>query len=534
MSRLRLRVGSALAVVGLFAFLAISNFVSEEARLESPFLPDGGLRLGLDLQGGIHWVLGAKLDVAVEQELEVFGQDLETRAEDEEFSVSSVRVERVEGAEGARLVATVVSQLDAAEVRDWAERTNSLRKLSDDDARLEYTLSDEVREGVRRRGMSQVLEVLRRRIADPVRGIPDSVVTRQGEDRILVQIPGGQIDRSRARELLRVTGFLEFKIVADSEQTEELLRARYPDGLPEESVIGFERDKETDRILTAYLLEKTAAITGDYLKDARVDFDRQQRSIVTFTFNVQGAKIFGELTGANIGERLAIVLDDRVYSAPVIRSRIGARGQIEGRFTAQEAADLAVVLRAGSLPIPVEVEEERTVGPALGADSISRGIRASILGLILVVAFSVGYYRLSGIYASFALLANLLLLTGVMSMFEATLTLPGIAGIVLTVGMAVDANVIIFERIREELRAAKTPRGAVATGFNKAFWTIMDANITTLITALVLFEYGTGPIKGFAVTLSIGVVTSVFSALVLTRLMFALHPGTRPVESLSI
>jgi len=387
---------------------------------------------------------------------------------------------------------------------------------------------------VQQRGMSQVLEVLRRRIADPVRGIPDSVVTRQGQDRILVQIPGGQIDRSRARELLRVTGFLEFKIVKDADQTEELLLARSGGVLPEDSVIAFERDKETDRVLRAYLMERAPAITGDYLKDARVNFDRQQRPIVEFTFNVQGAKIFGDLTGANIGNQLAIVLDDRVYSAPVIRSRIGARGQIEGRFTAQEAADLAVVLRAGSLPIPVEIEEERTVGPALGADSIARGVRASVLGLVLIIAFSVVYYRLSGVYASLGLLANLLLLTGVMSLFEATLTLPGIAGIVLTVGMAVDANVIIFERIREELRARKTPRGAIATGFNKAFWTIMDANITTLITAIVLFEYGTGPIKGFAVTLSIGVVTSVFAALVLTRLMFALYPGSRSVERLSI
>jgi preprotein translocase subunit SecD len=276
------------------------------------------------------------------------------------------------------------------------------------------------------------------------------------------------------------------------------------------------------------------AITGDYLTDARVSFDRQQRPLVEFQFNTQGGQIFGELTAENVGEQLAIVLDDRVYSAPTIRSRIGSRGQIEGRFTPQEAADLAVVLRSGSLPIPVEIEEERTVGPALGADSISRGVRASILGLVVIVVFSVGYYRLSGGYASIGLLANLLLLTGLMSLFEATLTLPGIAGIVLTVGMAVDANVIIFERIREELRVGKTPRAAIATGFNKAFWTIMDANITTLITALVLFEYGTGPIKGFAVTLSIGVITSVFAALVITRFMFALHPGTRHVESLSI
>ena len=382
--------------------------------------------------------------------------------------------------------------------------------------------------------MDQVLEVLRRRIADPVRGIPDSVVTRQGEDRVLVQIPGGQIDRSRARELLAVTGHLQFKIVKAQANSAELLEADYPDGLPEGTEIASERDRETGRALTAYLLPEQPDLTGDYLKDARVGFDTRQRPIVEFQFNTEGARRFSELTEANVGNQLAIVLDDTVYSAPVIRSRIGARGQIEGRFTSQEAADLAVVLRSGSLPIPVEIEEERTVGPALGKDSIDRGLRASLLGLAIIVLFVVGYYRLSGGYASLALGANLLLLLGIMSMFEATLTLPGIAGIVLTVGMAVDANVIIFERIREELRNGKLPRGAIATGFSKAYWTIMDANITTLITAIVLFEFGTGPIKGFAVTLSIGIVTSVFAALVLTRMMFALKPGTRTVESLSI
>jgi preprotein translocase subunit SecD len=218
----------------------------------------------------------------------------------------------------------------------------------------------------------------------------------------------------------------------------------------------------------------------------------------------------------------------------VIQERIGVRGQITGRFSSQEAADLAVILRAGSLPIPVVIEEERTIGPALGADSIRRGLNASIIGLVLVVLFTAAYYRLSGLYASLALFSNLVLLVGLMSLAGATLTLPGIAGVVLTVGMAIDANVIIFERIREELRQGKTPRAAIATGFSKARWTVLDANITTLITAIILYEFGTGPIKGFAVTLSVGILTSVFSALVLTRLFFELYPGHRNVASLSI
>lgn len=448
MSSIRLRLLMAVSAVLLFGWFTVANFIPVEQRLASPLLPDFGLRLGLDLQGGIHWVLGVKLDVAEQQELDFLSQNLLEVAENREFRVDSVVVE------GGKLVATVAGNANADGVREWAE---GLETVSDDGTTLEYGLSEQSIEGVRKRGMDQVLEVLRRRITDPIRGIPDSVVTRQGEDRVLVQIPGGQIDRSRARELLRVTGFLEFKLVQDTAPSEELLAARYPDGLPERTTVAFERDKETDRVINAYLVPTEAAITGDYLQDARVGFDRQQRPIVEFQFNTAGGRIFGDVTGENVGTQLAIVLDDRVYSAPNIRSRIGARGQIEGRFSPQEAADLAVVLRSGSLPIPVEIEEERTVGPALGADSIERGVRASVLGLIVIVAFVVGYYRLSGGYASLALLANLLLLMGIMSLFEATLTMPGIAGIVLTVGMAVDANVIIFERIREELRASKTP-----------------------------------------------------------------------------
>jgi preprotein translocase subunit SecD len=466
--------------------------------------------------------------VAEAHELGVLGENLEQVAGEEGWALAWTRVE-----DGHLLVD--VAENDADKVRQWVEESaGALRPVPGGEAALGFALTEDWRQEIRERGMAQVLEVLRRRIDDPVRGIPDSVVTRQGEDRVLVQIPGGQIDRSRARELLRTTGFLEFKIVRAASETQELLEANYPDGLPEGTEIAFERDRESQRVLNAYLVGQTPDITGKYLTDARVGFDRQQRPLVNFTFDSQGGQIFQDLTGENVNERLAIILDDQVYSAPVIQSRISMRGQITGRFTAQEAADLAVVLRAGSLAVPVVIEEERTVGPALGADSISRGVRASILGLVLVVAFALGYYRLSGVYASVALVANLVLLVGIMSLFDATLTMPGLAGIVLTVGMAVDANVIIFERIREELRAGKTPRAAIGTGFNKALWTILDANITTLITAIVLFEVGSGPVKGFAVTLSVGIVTSVFAGLVVTRLLFQIYPGVRHVESLSI
>jgi preprotein translocase subunit SecD len=420
-------------------------------------------------------------------------------------------------------------------VNEWFGGSEQVSAVGKDPQRATFGLSDLRRQEVRDQAMAQVLEVLRRRIDDPMKGIPDSVVTRQGSDRVLVQIPGGSVDRARAREMLRVTGFLKFNIVKDSAATEELLLAKYPDGkLPEETLVVFERDPETDRVLVAYLVSENPAITGDYLNDARPTFDNMQRPEVEFTFNRAGGEIFSEVTSENIGANLAIILDERVYSAPTIQSRISMRGRISGRFSIEEASDLAVILRAGSLSVPVVVEEERTVGPALGADSIRRGKIAMAVALLAVVIFAGVYYRLSGVYASLALAANLLLLFGVMSMFEATLTLPGLAGIILTVGMAIDANVIIFERIREELRAAKTPRAAISTGFNKAFWTIMDANITTLGTAIVLYNYGTGPIKGFAVTLSIGVVTSVFAAMVVTRLLFRYYPGDRHIDSLSI
>lgn len=524
----RFRAISVALLLVLFSFLAVANFVPKDERMASSFWPDEGLRLGLDLRGGIHWVVGVELEKAVARELDFVRQSIAESLENDGVTLARAVVEEGE------LRLELASEADRSKTIETADDTQVLEKSGGEDLTLRYRLTEDWIQDVRERTMSQVLEVLRRRIDDPQRGIPDSVVTRQGADRVLVQIPGEQIDRDRARNLLKSTGFLEFKIVIDSDANEAALRARYPDGLGDDQIILSQLDPETDTEIGAYLLPKVADITGDYLSDARLQFDQQQRPIVEFRFNSQGGEIFGELTERSIGKPMAIVLDEKVYSAPVIRGRISTRGQIEGNYTAEEAADLAVILRAGSLSVPVVIEEERTVGPGLGHDSIASGARASIIGLVLVLAFAIGYYRLSGVFASIALVANLILLVGLMSLFEATLTLPGIAGLVLTVGMAVDANVIIFERIREELRSGKSVRAAISTGFQKATWTVLDANLTTLFTAVILFEYGTGPIKGFAVTLSVGIVTSVFAALVITRLLFQLYPGDRQVESLSI
>jgi preprotein translocase subunit SecD len=521
---LRSRILLVAALVLWLGWYGVGSFFPDETRRAAWWLPDGAIRLGLDLQGGVHIVIGPDLTVAIEHELSVIQDGLERGLEREK--VTGVRFAR----SGYELRIQPAAPADAAALRKLAEDDGRFT-LREDGADLVLALTPEWTSEVRERAMLQALEVLRRRIDDPQTGIPESVVTRQGQDRILIEIPGVE----RVPDIFRRTGFLEFKIVQDAAPSEELLRAKYPDGLPEGTEIALERERKTDRVIAAYLVPLDADIGGDFLTDAQVQFDnRVNEWQVTFTWSAEGGRIFGELTEKNIGRQLAIILDGVVYSAPVIRDRISRQGQITGRFSSEEARDLAIVLRAGALPIPVQIEEERTIGPALGQDSIRRGVWASVVSFVLVVAFTIGYYRLSGAYASLALFTNLVMLVGLMAVFEGTLTMPGIAGLVLTVGMAVDANVIIFERIREELRAGRTPRASIAAGFQKAGRTILDANVTTMITALVLFEYGTGPIKGFAVTLSVGLLTSVFAALVVTRILYDLHPGHRPVTGLSI
>ncbi len=536
MSGLRGRVFGIVGAILLCGWFAAANFVSPELRRDSALLPDAAIRLGLDLQGGIHWVLGPDLDVALEHELDVLRGGLRDTLAEKGIEPTRLAVE------GQELVVEAAKPEDLQAIQAAFRDTDVLREASEEGNTLRYALREEWAGQVRERGIEQILEVLRRRIDDPIQGVQESVVTRQGTDRVLIQIPGGQLDREQARGLLRQTGFLEFKLVLDQAPTEELLRKKYEEGLPPDTEIVFEREKgapgqaiEERRVLSAYLVPTSPDLTGDFLTDARSSLDNRYGWTVNFAFNSEGARRFATLTGENVGKQLAILLDGAVYSAPSLNTRIGGgRGFIHGRFSSQDAADLSVILRAGSLPIPVQIEEERTLGPALGADSIRRGVRAALLGFALVVLATCWYYKLAGVYASIALLANVVLLVGILSMANATLTMPGIAGLVLTVGMAIDANVIIFERIREELRVGKAPRAAIRTGFAKALWTILDSNITTLITAIILFQYGTGPIKGFAVTLSVGIVTSVATALLIPRLLFDLYPGNRPVQAVSI
>ncbi|MCI0469691.1 MAG: protein translocase subunit SecD, partial [Nitrospirae bacterium] len=309
--------------------------------------------------------------------------------------------------------------------------------------------------------------------------------------------------------------------------------------VPEGSEIFYQRvvNKETAVVTKRpMLLKKETLMTGDLLTEARVSIDQRfNEPYVSITFNSAGAKLFEDITGQNVKKRLAIVLDGNVYSAPVIQERIGGgNAQISGSFTMEEAKDLSIVLRAGALPAPVKTLQNVTVGPSLGSDSIEAGKLAGIIGTIFVVLFMIFYYRLSGIIADFALILNVVLLLGAMASLNATLTMPGIAGIILAIGMAVDSNVLMFERMREELRSGKTPRAAVEGGYKKAFWTIFDSHVTTLITAAVLFQFGTGPIKGFAVTLSLGVSINLFTALIGTKTVFDVIHSRTEVKSLSI
>jgi protein-export membrane protein SecD len=495
----------------LMIFMALPSLVPERVRLESPWIPDSGVSLGLDLQGGIHWLLAVDRDQAYQKRIETIAADLGERTrEGEKFGT-------------AKPLANAVLEVCEAADDKLAELDQDVRLQrlpADGQACPRYTLNEDEKRREVQRGADQATEVIRRRVS----GVKEPIITRQGDDRILVQLPGGDIDPVRARKLITGTTFLEFKKVIAAAENKELLTSRYPEGLPEGTVVVSSVEK--DEVL---LVPREPVLTGTALEDARLQFDRMGVPVVSFTWNADGTRKFREFTKENIGQRLAAIIDNEVITAPVIRSEIGHSGQIEGNFKQAEATDLALRLRSGSLPIALRIEEERTVGPGLGADSIRSGVLSTLFGGLAVLILTSLYYGFSGVLASITLILNLFIVLGFMGAFEATLTLPGIAGLALTVGMAVDSNIIVFERIRDELRAGRPVRNAVSIGFRKSVLTILDANITTLIAAMVLYYIGRGPIQGFGVTLAVGIAATVFCALTVTQLLIelALDRGRR-------
>lgn len=378
----------------------------------------------------------------------------------------------------------------------------------------------------------RALEVIRNRI--DALGVAEPLIQKAGEDRILIQLPGVK-DPERAIEIIGRTALLEFKLVNDDQGLlDKALSGEVPDGY-EVAYLVQKDERGISREGSPLLLEKKVELTGSGLKDAYVGIDNNGLPEVRLEFNRKGAGRFAKITGANIEKRLAIVLDGKVFSAPVIRDRIpGGKAQISGRFTMQEAKDLAIVLRAGALPAKLSIIQKRIVGPSLGRESIKKGTTSAILGAILVVLFMVIYYAASGMIANFALFINILIILAVLAFFKATLTLPGIAGIALTIGMAVDANVLIFERIREELKIRKMIRSSIDAGYEKALVTIVDSNLTTVIAGFVLFLFGTGPIKGFGLTLTIGILANIFTAVFVTKLIFDLICSRYKMKRMSI
>ncbi|MBN2360392.1 MAG: protein translocase subunit SecD [Deltaproteobacteria bacterium] len=537
--------------------------------------PQSHIVPGLDLQGGIHLVLGVDLKKAIADKTERISDRLRADLDDKKIGYASVK--RME--EGARdRVEVVFADADARKQfeSDLLKNYFELEVVSRDEAKMVLKISGEFVKRVKTDSVDQAIKTIRNRV-DKM-GVAEPSINKRGEDGIQVQLPGYG-DPDEAKALLGRTAQLEFQMCADDSKALEelkdlpdginLIRSTYrrPDGsagrdvfleskeleplreylqgkVPQDLIVKYGQEfKKGERWYRTYLLHRRIELTGDYLTDARVapGSAEQPQPYVAIEFNAQGGLMFEEATGRNIGNRMAIVLEDMVDSAPVIQSKIGGgRAQITlgGMKSQQEiltdAKNLALVLKSGALPAPVTIREERSVGPSLGVDSIHAGKVAVGVGMILVFLFMVMYYRFSGLYADLALLLNAYFLLAILSGMDATLTLPGIAGFVLTLGMAVDANVLINERIREELRLGKTPRAAVETGYGKAFWTIFDANVTTIIAALILWQYGSGPIQNFATTLMIGLIVSMFTAIFVTRIFFDWAANRPNVETLSI
>ena len=466
------------------------------------------ITLGLDLQGGLHMLLSIKSEVAVESKIKSIGTTVKYELEGEDIIFDELKIE------DEKVRFEILDKDDLPKVDKILKEEFKDITIAKNGMIYEMIMSEKLIEETKLNAINQAVDTIRNRLN--MFGLAEPTVAKQGEDKILVEVPGIKTaqDEQRIRSLIAKAAHLQMMAVDED-------RASRVDTMSEAEAKQF-----GDVILPdvanenqKYLLYSIPILDGSMLVDAKVGYDKQNNQpLISFKLNGQGAKIFGDFSGKSVGKRMAVVLDDKVYSAPVIRERIGGgSGQISGNFTPQEAHDVAIALRSGALLAPVQVEEKRSVGPSLGADSIKASSIALVVGFLAVVVFMLLYYGMAGAISNVALIANLFLILAIMSMFEATLTLPGMAGIVLTVGMAVDANVIINERIRELLHVGNSITKSIEQGYNNAFTAIWDANITTLIAAVVLFAYGTGPIKGFSLTISIGILASMLTAILGTH-----------------
>jgi preprotein translocase subunit SecD len=504
----------------IVCLFAVPNFLPEKMVQSWPKWAQRHVVLGLDLQGGSHILLEVDTNAVRKEKLETLRDDVRRVLRDARVGYTglvvrgnSVEVRIREGSnfdqalqklrELSQPLGGILGSSTGQRSLDVTTEAGSLVRLTV----TEPALVERVRQSV-----EQSIQIIERRVNEL--GTVEPLIQRQGVDRILVQVPGLQ-DPTRLKELLGKTAKLDFRMVDVSMPAEQAAQGRVP---PDDEIL-----YSTTQPKTPYLVEKRILVSGGDLTDAQPGFDqRTNEPIVSFRFNTSGARKFAQVTQENVGKPFAIILDNQVISAPVIREPIlGGSGQISGSFTVESANDLAILLRAGALPAPLTIIEERTVGPGLGQDSIAKGKVSSYVGAVMVIVFMLVTYGLFGLFANVAVAINVAMIFGVLSFLNATLTLPGIAGIVLTVGIAVDSNVLIYERIREEVRGGRTPINAIDAGFSRALATILDSNITTFIAAAVLFYIGTGPVRGFAVTLGIGIITTVFTAFTLTRLIVA-------------
>ncbi len=498
------------------AVYCLPNVMEPQGALKK-YLPSEKIHLGLDLKGGMHLLL--ELDTAKmmknlsERKFSGF-KDAMIRD-----GVRFLAIDSTDTTLTVTIKAEQKEKLNNLVGREFPDLKAGPTRVEGENLVAQFLLPEKEMNAIKENGVHQALETIRNRIDQF--GVTEPVIVQQGENQILVQLPGIK-DPQRALELIGRTAQLEFKLVDEEGSARAAAGSAIPEG--DEQLMMRARNRETGIVTTTpIILKKQGLLTGELLTDARVRIGGEfgNEPYVALEFNSEGARIFDQITGENVGKRLAIILDNTVYSAPAIRERIsGGKASITGGFSLDEAKDMAIILRAGSLPAPVKVIQNITIGPTLGQDSIRKGVRAALIGAILVVAFMIFYYRYCGIVADIALFLNLFYLIGVFTALKATMTLPGIAGIILTMGMGVDMNVLIFERIREELRLGKTVRAAVDGGYEKAWVTIFDSHITTLITTFVLFMFGTGPIKGFAVTLSIGIIINLFTAVFGSKAIF--------------